>query len=434
LWQVPLVFCAALIACRLARGAGVRLQHRVWVGALFLEALLPFCQLRLDELGRQAWGLLLWFRPANSAGGHTQVVVNAGLASQVLMPARTAEILAAIVVLYLGGMLYFASRLVWGLWTTDALRRRAQPLGGNADSTDRLARFEEQFGLGRRSVTLATTSRFHGPATVGLRRATLLLPVGFAEQLSPGEFDALLAHEFAHVQRWDFAKNLLYGIVTLPIAYHPLLWLTCRRIAETRELVCDAMAAEAVGGRDDYARSLLRLASMIAFNADQASLRILHAIGIFDAHIFERRVMQLTGKKVEIRGVQRLAVGVGCAVIALATCASALALRMDVNQPSTQSSNPKSVAVKPDLLKLVTKVQPVYPVEAKKKRIQGRVVLDAVIGKQGEIENLRVVSGPPELQKAALEAVKQWSYEPYLLNGAPVEVTTKINITFTLAK
>ena len=73
-----------------------------------------------------------------------------------------------------------------------------------------------------------------------------------------------------------------------------------------------------------------------------------------------------------------------------------------------------------------------YPVEAKKARIQGKVQLDAAIGKAGEIEQLKVISGPKELQQSALDAVRQWTYKPFLLNGEPVEVKTKITVTYTL--
>jgi protein TonB len=59
-------------------------------------------------------------------------------------------------------------------------------------------------------------------------------------------------------------------------------------------------------------------------------------------------------------------------------------------------------------------------------------VLSAIIGRDGTVEDLQVVSGPEMLQQAALDSVKQWRYRPYLLNGDPVEVRTTINIIFTL--
>ncbi|MCI0350078.1 MAG: energy transducer TonB [Acidobacteriales bacterium] len=82
---------------------------------------------------------------------------------------------------------------------------------------------------------------------------------------------------------------------------------------------------------------------------------------------------------------------------------------------------------------LTRKVQPTYPPLAKTARIQGDVVLNAVISKNGSIENLRVMSGHPMLVTSALDAVKQWKYRPYILNGEPVEVETTITVKFTLA-
>ena len=76
---------------------------------------------------------------------------------------------------------------------------------------------------------------------------------------------------------------------------------------------------------------------------------------------------------------------------------------------------------------------PTYPAIAKTARIQGTVVLQAEISKGGTIENLRAVSGPPMLYQSAIDAVRQWRYKPYILNGEPVEVETTIQVNFTLS-
>ncbi|KAA6463143.1 energy transducer TonB [Acidobacteria bacterium AB60] len=81
---------------------------------------------------------------------------------------------------------------------------------------------------------------------------------------------------------------------------------------------------------------------------------------------------------------------------------------------------------------LLRKVLPVYPPIARAARVEGAVVLAAIIASDGSIQNLRVVSGPPMLQQAALDAVQQWRYRPYLLNGDPVAVETTINVVFSL--
>ena len=81
---------------------------------------------------------------------------------------------------------------------------------------------------------------------------------------------------------------------------------------------------------------------------------------------------------------------------------------------------------------LIREVKPEYPSLARQARIQGSVILQALIGKDGSVQNLRVISGHPMLVQAAMEAVKQWRYKPYYLNGEPVEVETQVNVNFTL--
>jgi protein TonB len=75
---------------------------------------------------------------------------------------------------------------------------------------------------------------------------------------------------------------------------------------------------------------------------------------------------------------------------------------------------------------------PVYPPIAIATRTEGTVALQAIISKNGAIENLRVVSGPAMLQQSALDAVRRWRYRPYTLNGQPVEVETTVNVVFKL--
>ena len=81
---------------------------------------------------------------------------------------------------------------------------------------------------------------------------------------------------------------------------------------------------------------------------------------------------------------------------------------------------------------IITQTRPVYPALARQARIQGNVVLHAIIDKDGKVAQLEVVTGHPLLVQSALDAVKQWRYKPTLLNGDPVEVDTTITVTFTM--
>lgn len=83
---------------------------------------------------------------------------------------------------------------------------------------------------------------------------------------------------------------------------------------------------------------------------------------------------------------------------------------------------------------LLNKVDPVYPQDPKDSGVSGSVVMAAVINDQGKISKLSVISGAEKLRDAALDAVNQWTYKPYLLNGKPVFVQTVITVNFDLAK
>ena len=84
--------------------------------------------------------------------------------------------------------------------------------------------------------------------------------------------------------------------------------------------------------------------------------------------------------------------------------------------------------------RLVNRVQPIYPPLARQTRISGTVKLRAIIGKDGTVQELQLISGHPLLVQAALDAVKQWRYQPTLVNSEPVEVDTEIDVIFALAQ
>jgi len=105
------------------------------------------------------------------------------------------------------------------------------------------------------------------------------------------------------------------------------------------------------------------------------------------------------------------------------------------SQPPPKVATPARVRISSGVAVglLIKKVPPQYPDDAKQARIQGQVVLQAEIDKNGDIENLTLISGHPALAPAAVEAVKQWKYKPYLLNGEPMKVETQIIVNFTLS-
>ncbi|HZB88666.1 MAG TPA: M56 family metallopeptidase [Terracidiphilus sp.] len=439
LWQVPLVFAAGWLAARLLRHAGPAAEHRLWVGVLLLESALPaLSTLPWERAGALAAAFLGTFLgtflgAARGADAQVTVTMSGGTAAHAVhLPGALSP---GIALAYCAALLYFAARLVWQWQKLHSLRREASPMTLSGGDARCWARCEARFGIA--DASLARSPKLFGPVTLGIRDKLVLLPANMAGKLTAAEMETVIAHEFAHMRRNDFLKNLLYELLTLPVSYHPLCRVARERVTETREMLCDQLAAE-MSGRTHYARSLLRLAGRLI---DDQPMRTAQAIGIFDTNTFERRIMKLSETTMEVGGARRLAILAICAALGTGTVASALALRMHVDAATVANSMaadeaPGRVTVPAGEMAghLTKRVQPQYPADAKKAHVKGTVVLDAVIGKDGKMQDLKVRSGPQMLRQSSLDAVQQWEYEPYLLNGNAVEVTTTINVTYSLGK
>jgi len=431
IWQIPLLAAAGWVAARAVRPLGPAAEHRVWVGVLLGEALLPAASLLPEDWLRISlpWG-------AGEAGGAGHVSVTMGAGSVVGAGGVPLNLWMVVALVYGAVTAWFAMRFLWRWMRLAALRRESDAVELTGEAAEVWAQCAERLGVGK--VDLATSSRIFGPVTMGSARPLVLVPPGMLDRPGDVERSTVIAHEFAHIRRKDFLKNLIYEALTLPISYHPLAGFTRERVTASREMVCDRMAA-GVTGTAQYARSLLQLATALG---GAAPARLPHTLGIFDTNILERRLMELTGKRKEMGGARRLLVMAGCAALGMATCGSALALRMHVNGAAAAAfgdapAQPKGpIAVKGSIMagQRISGDIPKYPEEAKKQRIQGTVLLDTVIGKDGSVETVSVTSGPEELRESALDAVRTWKYKPYLLNGDPVEVRTTIHVVYSLGK
>jgi protein TonB len=136
----------------------------------------------------------------------------------------------------------------------------------------------------------------------------------------------------------------------------------------------------------------------------------------------------------------RLAVGL--LVLHPFQAGAAPAVQSTQNQPDSATTQGNAAQTPPVRVRvsqgvssgfLIKQINPTYPKKARKKRIQGQVILRAKISKEGDIVDLVLISGDPMLAPAAMDAVKQWKYGPYLFQGQPVEVDTEIVVNFTLS-
>jgi|GEM_PF-3752982 len=140
-----------------------------------------------------------------------------------------------------------------GLWVR-RLVRTSLPVA-RPELTETLERLARSMGVPRlpelRIGALATS-----PCTVGVLKPLVIVPGCLMTGLSPGELEALLAHELAHVRRWDYWVNLGQLLVESLLFFHPAVWLVSHLIRQERELCCDDMVVRATGDRTTYARAL----------------------------------------------------------------------------------------------------------------------------------------------------------------------------------
>jgi len=142
------------------------------------------------------------------------------------------------------------------------------------------------------AMPMLCSSEVSSPSTMGWKRPILLVPESFFdEELCEQDLMSAVSHELAHVRRHDFVLNLVYEVASLPLCFHPATALIKARIAQTRELACDEMAASVLPSGKHYARSLLHIAQTMFACARPASSN--YAMGLFDTQALEERVMNI---------------------------------------------------------------------------------------------------------------------------------------------
>jgi TonB family protein len=444
---LAMVGAVAWLGDRLLRRVGPQAQHRMWVTALLLSVALPLLPA----------GWLARLGPAHSSAGLGTATVTYNTAAAAAERWTVSPLLCAMLAAaYLLTLLFYMARLLWRGRRTGAMVRRATMLPLEASARGFLNDAARRFGVAMPEVRCSSETR--GPVVLGLRRPLLLVPEGFfttenAEEIqtatdgdirmasdvdvrmaSDDDIAAALAHECAHIRRRDFAKNLIYECVAAAVAYHPACWLMRRRIAETRELVCDEMAAGAAGDRPEYAASLLRLATSMAVPS-QAS----QAIGVFDGNILEERIMRLTMDIPKVTRARRIAMAAVAACALLGGAVTAAALSFDV---TPQESAATSAPVHEKVYKIggdVSAPALTYSVDAKfpdaernaKKGLQGVAVVELIVDSKGRPRDIRVKQSlRPDFDKCAIDAVRQYKFGPAMRQGKPVAVAITIEVNF----
>jgi TonB family protein len=305
---------------------------------------------------------------------------------------------------------------------------RSAPLVENARAARLLDGATRHTGI--EAPAVRCSAEVHGPVVLRSRRPLLIVPERFFD--APDEdIAAALAHECAHIARGDFAKNLIYEFAAVAVAYHPVCQMIRRQIAETRELVCDEMAATASEDRAKYAASLLRLARAMAGARRVSS----HAIGVFDGDILEERIMRLTMDVPKMSRMRKAAMTTvaACALLGGGWTAIAMAVPLDLTPQAATHQKVYKVGgdVKPPVL--VHSVDAEFSKKAKDAKFQGVSIVSCIVDANGLPRHIhttrRLGMG---LDEKAIDAVRQYRFQPSTLHGKPVAVAIKIEVNFRI--
>ncbi|WP_372785203.1 M56 family metallopeptidase [Phenylobacterium sp.] len=287
-WQIPVVAVCALLISRFA-GLSPGARSRLWLAFLAVAGILPAAPLAaLLPQARRSVALV----PAGESLAAPLAAAPAILPSTAapalnLAPWSALAMTAFVAVVALA----LVARLILAGRAARRLVRQARPAilpAEVARALDTLARAH-----GRSTPPVLRSADVPSPAVVGALRPAILIPDTLAA--SDQDLRAALLHELAHVLRHDYAVNLACEVLTLPVSWHPALLAIKAGVRRSRELACDAIAAQAMASQKTYAKCLVSLAQTLSVPAAGrgAPVHSALAVGLFGRSDLEDRLMQL---------------------------------------------------------------------------------------------------------------------------------------------
>jgi beta-lactamase regulating signal transducer with metallopeptidase domain len=263
-WQGALIAVLYAAADRLTMGAGVRVRYAVALLALMLmpiAATVTFVEqarlvVHVPRGGREVVASQLGVLHAGLVKSMpiTAPMVESG---ELWIAGNARHLLPWIDGVWLAGVLLLALRAAGGWYEMQRIRGRAA-LAIPAEVAVSFARVQDRLRMGRR-VVLRVSDEVISPMAMGVWRAAVILPVSALMQLEPAQLEAVLAHELAHIRRWDYLYNLLQTIVECLLFFHPAVWWVSRCTRDLREACCDEVAARSCEDPVIYAEALLQL-------------------------------------------------------------------------------------------------------------------------------------------------------------------------------
>ena len=336
-------------------------------------------------------------------------------------------------------------RLAWigvGLLMLRRIRRNSVPADRLSPRVDDLRR---SFGVG---AEIRVSDRIPVPVTFGWRRPAVLVPPSF-EELPESQQIGIVCHELIHIRRGDWISVLIEQGLKALLWFHPAVHILVARIGLAREQLIDRDVVRITGNRRTYLDALWRMARVQPATASGPALFLLNRSDLFErvallaeeAHMSKARI---TGIVIAVVSVVAVG-GISTASLFPFTKAesaawsesTAPAERTTVDDSQGETERHPVRYVEDGELSAPTaihKVNPKYPEEARKEKIQGEVVCEAIIDAKGNVVDAKILESAHEsLEQPTIDALEQWIFEPARdADGEAVDVLYKITVNFRL--
>jgi TonB family protein len=269
----------------------------------------------------------------------------------------------------------------------------------------------------RRRVELLTVSTQLGTFTIGTLRPVVVVPAGVVASLSEEALECVLAHELVHVRRHDDLARQLLAVLQAVYFFNPAVWIAAAFRIRENELVCDGLAV--TRGRLDpasYGRSIIEVLRLCSGPTPHAPMFLGRR------NTMRQRIESVFSARPLSKAITAAAVVIGLAILPMSAGAGF-------------SASDEPVEVKGDVVppKVLTKVDPQYPPEARAEHLEGEVIVKATIGKDGRVSNVRATrSTRDDFAAATIAAARQWTFEPATLEGKPIAVDYALTFRFRL--
>jgi TonB family protein len=437
-----LVFAGGWVVTMAMYRASAASRHAVWAAVCVAALALPILSGVLPSVPAKWWPQLSSNGTAPGAAGPVTTLTSSEIQTGATM-AGIEEAGSPSPVVSPGARMLIAIGMLWCVGFAVALGRMA--IGGRAarrltsaadpEHDVRILDRAELIGgwLGAPAFVVRRGGPDWMPATWGVRPPVVVLPAT-AGAWPDARLDPVLVHELAHVARRDAVWQQVARVMVAVWWLHPLAWLAARRLRDERERACDDCVLDFGARASDYANELVSLVGECS--------RTELTLAMARRSQLEGRVMAILNPRINRNGrtgiATLVAVGLVLAIAPLASLTSRTStpLTVDVTAaetaPAPQQQTPVRVGSGVTPPKRIHWVAPIYPPIALSARVQGVVIIEAVIDATGAVTDAKVIRPVALLDDAALDAVRQWRFTPTELNGVPVPVITTLTVNFTL--